>query len=606
MSWKDFAGSNQHRSQKLGQRRRRTPWNGRLERLEERQLLAADLTADLNLLAPQSRELPTGFLPDLDIERIGRMQRRSVTPVETRAAIRNAETIVFVDPAVEGYSQLLEGRVDRTDPTTLVVILDAERDGVREITRLLSYAHDVNAVHILSHGDVGTLQLGNTTLSSDSMDRYARQLASWNNAFSADADLFLYGCNVAQGQWGMALVAELGDVTGADVAASVDYTGNATLGGNWNLEYATGTLESPPLFSNHEPQYAGLLVVESGNTATAAAGDLSVTQTLELGGAIDRLDLTGLDMDLLVNVQPNNSNKTKISVQRMASNGSGTGATATYQLAANAGDIDRLVVGKVGRKVKVIMKAGLSALNAATLDASQIAISRSNSVLSMLTGTDGVAIQLKGNATIQDLTVGKASSTQDMQFVLGKDVRIQNVRKGAQFNGKLKLHYVDDDNLPDSKVDLSGVARLTGIGGLVGFTTGDFSEIATAGGNQRVITGSQTPMLLKGGAGDDRLSTGAGSQTLNGEAGNDQLSGGTGADTLIGGPGRDALKGEGGTDSLDGGPGNDTYIYDAVPWGANDSIIDSSGNDLIDFSAAGGNLKLTLGSSSLSVASHRW
>lgn len=43
--------------------------------------------------------------------------------------------------------------------------------------------------------------------------------------------------------------------TGADVAASDDLTGNAALGGDWELEAAAGTIETAP----QSLRYEGLL-----------------------------------------------------------------------------------------------------------------------------------------------------------------------------------------------------------------------------------------------------------------------------------------------------------------------------------------------------------
>ena len=53
----------------------------------------------------------------------------------------------------------------------------------------------------------------------------AAQIASWGDALSADADVLLYGCDVAASADGPALVGGLAQLTGADVAASDDHRG---------------------------------------------------------------------------------------------------------------------------------------------------------------------------------------------------------------------------------------------------------------------------------------------------------------------------------------------------------------------------------------------
>ncbi len=52
------------------------------------------------------------------------------------------------------------------------------------------------------------------------------------------------GCDVAASQRGLDFIGALAEATGADVAASDDDTGNAALGGDWDLEQQTGAIEA--------------------------------------------------------------------------------------------------------------------------------------------------------------------------------------------------------------------------------------------------------------------------------------------------------------------------------------------------------------------------
>ena len=80
-------------------------------------------------------------------------------------------------------------------------------------------------------------------------------------AFTDDADLLLYGCNVALGERGSAFVERLDSLTGAEIAASTNLTGSAARGGDWNLEVTTGKIKASLAF---EPEvmaaYTSLLV----------------------------------------------------------------------------------------------------------------------------------------------------------------------------------------------------------------------------------------------------------------------------------------------------------------------------------------------------------
>ena len=89
--------------------------------------------------------------------------------------------------------------------------------------------------------------------------------------------------------------------------------------------------------------------------------------------------------------------------------------------------------------------------------------------------------------------------------------------------------------------------------------------------------------IVKGGAGDDRITGnslantligGAGNDSLYGLAGNDMLAGGTGADSISGGDGDDVLiAGDlSSADTVDGGAGNDAYVIDSVQ-GVRDTVL---------------------------------
>ena len=44
------------------------------------------------------------------------------------------------------------------------VLIDASRDGVAQISQALAGQHDIDAIHIISHGADGILELGSTML----------------------------------------------------------------------------------------------------------------------------------------------------------------------------------------------------------------------------------------------------------------------------------------------------------------------------------------------------------------------------------------------------------------------------------------------------------
>ncbi|MFH7030090.1 MAG: DUF4347 domain-containing protein [Heteroscytonema crispum UTEX LB 1556] len=151
--------------------------------------------------------------------------------------------IVFIDKTVLDYQSLTDG----INPGVKVVILNPEEDGVEQITKYLE-GGTYKSVHIVSHGSAGSLQLGSSQLNSGNLDSYKSQLQQWSNYLTEDADILLYGCNVAAGETGVGFVQQLSQITGADVAASDDLTGSAALGGDWDLEVKTREIETSLAF----------------------------------------------------------------------------------------------------------------------------------------------------------------------------------------------------------------------------------------------------------------------------------------------------------------------------------------------------------------------
>ncbi|VAV96557.1 Alkaline phosphatase, partial [hydrothermal vent metagenome] len=183
-------------------------------------------------------------------------------------ASTSTNEIVFIDSTVEGYELLLEG----IDESVEVVILDSTRDGVEQIAEILAGRTDVDAIHIIAHGGVGEMRLGNATLDSESIaGEYADELAVIGDALTSEGDILIYGCDFAKGDVGATAVTDLARATGADIAASEDTTGNAELGGDWDFEVTSGQIEAEIALSEAvQASFDGILPITITNTADAA------------------------------------------------------------------------------------------------------------------------------------------------------------------------------------------------------------------------------------------------------------------------------------------------------------------------------------------------
>jgi hypothetical protein len=169
---------------------------------------------------------------------------------------RTASGLVFIDSSLSSYHTLAAA----TLPGKEVIVLDPTLDGVAQITAALADRANISSLHIVSHGFQGQLQLANSQLSLDSLAGYSSQLQQWGQSLTSDADILLYGCSLAGNADGLNLIEQIGQLTGADVAASTNLTGSATLGGDWNFEVQTGSIESALAFSSSALQaYQGVL-----------------------------------------------------------------------------------------------------------------------------------------------------------------------------------------------------------------------------------------------------------------------------------------------------------------------------------------------------------
>ena len=165
------------------------------------------------------------------------------------------KSIAFIDSAVPESQTLTNG----INPEIEVIQLDADRSGIEQIAEALQN-RSVSAIHIISHGAPGCLQLGSSNLNTEGIECDRTSLQQWfstqmgaiKNPQSPSPgeeqiqpEILLYGCQVAAGDTGIAFIKRLSELTGASVAASQNLTGSAAKGGDWELEIKTGKIKTP-------------------------------------------------------------------------------------------------------------------------------------------------------------------------------------------------------------------------------------------------------------------------------------------------------------------------------------------------------------------------
>lgn len=160
--------------------------------------------------------------------------------------------LLVVDARVADYQGLLA----ELPANVQVRVIADDESGLAVVSEELARGGRFDAIHIISHGTPGNLTLGSDQFSSDTLASQGAALQGWAEYLGEDADILLYGCDVAQGEQGQAFIDQLAELTGADIAASTDPTGAAGQGGDWHLEATTGRIEAGVLSA---AAYDGLL-----------------------------------------------------------------------------------------------------------------------------------------------------------------------------------------------------------------------------------------------------------------------------------------------------------------------------------------------------------
>ncbi|MBD2461531.1 DUF4347 domain-containing protein [Oscillatoria sp. FACHB-1407] len=140
---------------------------------------------------------------------------RSASTTKHQAGSPKAASTAPTSVLVVIDSRITDAATSELLPGAIAVQLDAQQDGVEQITHALQQHPEVTSLHIMAHGTPGTLFLGNTQLSLKTLEQYSWDLQSW----SASSILF-YGCSIAVGDAGAEFVEKLHMLTGATIADS--------------------------------------------------------------------------------------------------------------------------------------------------------------------------------------------------------------------------------------------------------------------------------------------------------------------------------------------------------------------------------------------------
>ena len=149
--------------------------------------------------------------------------------------------LILIDAGAENSEQLLTEILESRPNSALEIrMINADSDGIEQISAILAESEgQFDAIHIISNGNEGEVQLGNSSLTADNLAERADDLAGWADALTEDADLIFYGSNLAGSEAGGDFIESISGFTGAEVAA---LDGLADLSGDSALE---DTVEVP-------------------------------------------------------------------------------------------------------------------------------------------------------------------------------------------------------------------------------------------------------------------------------------------------------------------------------------------------------------------------
>ena len=246
--------------------------------LEQRILLSA---TPLSVIAEGSHDATAELSTTAHLESQALSSTADDDAAGSRAIQQENEPVrlLFVDSTVEDFDTFLQLSETENGLFTQTILLDVNRNGLSQISEALEQYDQVDEIHLISHGSDGRVRLGNTLLSQATLNQHRDELATWRERLSQDADILIYGCNVAETEEGKELTRQVAEVTGADVAASEDQTGHASLGADWELEFQVGELSQQSLPATVVENWQGLLMTHSlsGNVLEDVNGDGDLT-----------------------------------------------------------------------------------------------------------------------------------------------------------------------------------------------------------------------------------------------------------------------------------------------------------------------------------------
>ncbi|WP_299731043.1 Calx-beta domain-containing protein [uncultured Endozoicomonas sp.] len=149
----------------------------------------------------------------------------------------NKSKLVIIDSSLDDKDEIL----NQFSSDAHIIYLSPDSDGFDQLLPELTENNQFSNVHIFTHGEAGSFELGSTSVNQSYLDNNTESLSQLKSHFAPGVDIHLYGCDVASTDNGQLFLENLATTLDADIAASDDLTG---IDGDMELEFSTGELST--------------------------------------------------------------------------------------------------------------------------------------------------------------------------------------------------------------------------------------------------------------------------------------------------------------------------------------------------------------------------
>jgi Domain of unknown function (DUF4347) len=229
--------------------------------------------------------------------------------------------LAIINSSVMDAENIIDDLGDNVD----VLILNVNVDPLDQINEYLDANNSIeyDAMHIISHGNDGYFVLNGQIVDGDYATDNAGAFAAIGEHLTDDGDIMIYGCDLAANAEGQSLVAQLADLTGADIAASTDAT--SSIGGDWNLEYSIGLIDSSAFaVEGYAFSLANIQVINGNDSGTGslrqAVIDIGTGEEITFNSSVSTVVLSSqIEIDDSMTITGNGINNTTVQVTSPAS-----------------------------------------------------------------------------------------------------------------------------------------------------------------------------------------------------------------------------------------------------------------------------------------------